>query len=111
VDAPSSIERARGLAHAAVSAGQRAQALRAYERILARDPLAAVDTQMVANLIACFGQKRTQPTAAALIVRFQITDVRAGLQELAREGRTKGTRRGARYTLEKLRSERPPAMS
>jgi hypothetical protein len=107
---PALREQLRALGHAAFSAGEKTQALRNYERALAFDR-GVVDAQMVANLLACYGQKRTQPTAAALIVRFQIVHAREGLIALVKAGRTRGTRLGARYTLEKLRGERPTSLS
>jgi hypothetical protein len=91
----------RDLGHVAFTAGRALLALRHYDRALRIDPK-AVDAQLIANLIACYGLRQTQPEAATLIVRFHLDDARPQLEALRRRGRTRGTRAGARYTLEKL---------
>jgi hypothetical protein len=91
----------RALGHAAFADGRPLAALRHYDRALSIDRH-AVDRQMIENMIACYGHRRTQPEAATVIVRWHLGDAATALRTLARDGRTHGTRAGARFTLEKL---------
>jgi tetratricopeptide (TPR) repeat protein len=99
----------RALGHAAFAAGRREEALRHYDRALRLDRQAP-DAQMTQNLIACYGLRQAQPVAATLIVRHQLHDAEPALENLRKNGATRGTRSGALYTLEKLgRSTRRPS--
>jgi tetratricopeptide (TPR) repeat protein len=106
---PQPFEIERALGHAAFAAGRREEALRHYDRALRLDRQAP-DAQMTQNLIACYGLRQAQPVAATLIVRHQLHDAEPALENLRKNGATRGTRSGALYTLEKLgRSTRRPS--
>jgi hypothetical protein len=87
-------EAERALGHAEFSAGHRQAALRHYDAALRMDRH-ALDAQMTANLVACYGRRQAQPVAAALIVRHQLRDAEPALQQLRRTGATRHAQRRA----------------
>jgi hypothetical protein len=100
VASPAPYEIERDLGHRAFDDGQRLRALHHYEHALMLDARAA-DFQLIDNLIDCYGYRRLQPTAAALIVRFKLRQAEGSLARLG-HSTARGTRWGAIHTREKL---------
>jgi hypothetical protein len=92
---PSQVE----LAHRAFEAGKKAEAIRAYDTALTKDP-SCVDEKMVSHLLDAFGTKE-QHLAAAVIMRHNLTQAENGLEVLANHPRY-GVRWTAVRTLERL---------
>lgn len=96
---PQDADAHRALGHALYETGKRARAIDAYERALVIDR-EAVDEQMVANLLASFGNPE-QGEAASLLTRLKLVEAENGLRERVKN-RSYRVRWGALQTLEKL---------
>jgi hypothetical protein len=95
----SSPEKWRTLGHAEFAKGHAIAALKAYDRALSLDPMAA-DEQMRTNVVAAYYGK-AQPAAQELVVRYKLVDLTPRLERLTDDGDSR-VRWGAMSTLEKL---------
>lgn len=89
----------RALGHAEFAKGHVIAALKAYDRALSLDPMAA-DEQMRTNVVAAFYGK-AQPAAQELVVRHKLVDLSPRLERLTDDADYR-VRWGAMSTLEKL---------
>ena len=87
------------LGHAYFEAGQRASALRAYDKALRLDGTAATD-RMVENLLSCYGTNE-MGAAGAIITRYKLVASEDALRALVSNARWR-TRNGALNTLDGL---------